>query len=256
MIRLAQNLQRQRKRRFQMSIPGWRDVVIAIAVLWGAVADAAGTGKADPPDPWFERALQEQRTASLDRLFDLYARSAEQGNPVAQYNIAMMYANGEAVNVDYQQAAYWFGKAASQALPAAQYRLGEMYLFGRGGLIKNINKAIELFEKASENGDADAQVNLAMMLATGDGVALDTARARYWLAQAIDGGHAAAADYLRLLQGAPSGRFTERQRMAFWDQQRTFWIDEAAKYGVREAEEALAPGAATPPGARSEPPRR
>ncbi len=220
----------------------WRWILIAVAMAAGAAVHASGAGKVGQADPWFEQALREQRTASLDRLFGLYARSAEQGNAVAQYNVAMMYANGEAVNVDYQQAAYWFGKSASQGLPAAQYRLGEMYYFGRGGLESDINKALNLFEKASLNGDADAQVNVAMMLATGDGVALDTARALHWLVLAIEGGHAAAPDLYRLLRDAPTGRFTEQQRVDYWDQQRIFWIDEAAAYGVREAEEALAPG--------------
>lgn len=217
-------------------------LLISVVLAACAVPHAWSAGRAGQTDPWFEQALQEQRTASLDRLFELYARSAEQGNAVAQYNVAMMYANGEAVNVDYQQAAYWFGKSASQGLPAAQYRLGEMYYFGRGGLENDVKKAIDLFEKAAISGDADAQVNLAMMLATGDGAPPDTARALYWLSRAVGGGHAAAPDWYRLLQEAPEGRFTQQQRAAYWDQQRTFWIDEAAAYGVREAEEALVPG--------------
>jgi TPR repeat protein len=215
----------------------WGGLLIPIVLAIGAAPHAAAAGKTDP---WFEQALQEQRTASLDRLFGLYARSAEQGNAVAQYNVAMMYANGEAVNVDYQQAAYWFGKSAQQALPAAQYRLGEMYYFGRGGLERNLKKAFDLFEKASENGDTDAQVNLAMMLAAADGVPLDTGRALHWLSRAVDGGHAAAPEYYQLLRTSPGGRVTEAQRSAYWDQQRTFWIEEAAEYGVREAEETSA----------------
>jgi TPR repeat protein len=102
-------------------------------------------------------------------------------------------------------------------LPAAQYRLGEMYYFGRGGLERNLKKAFDLFEKASENGDTDAQVNLAMMLAAADGVPLDTGRALHWLSRAVDGGHAAAPEYYQLLRASPGGRVTEAQRSAYWD---------------------------------------
>ena len=46
----------------------------------------------------------------------------------------MMYANGEAVNVDYQQSVYWFRKSADQRFAPAQLRLGELHYFGMGGL--------------------------------------------------------------------------------------------------------------------------
>lgn len=213
----------------------YRTAALLIAVL---VVYAVPAAAAEKSDPYYERALREQATASLAQLFEWYARSAELGNTAAQYNVAMMYANGEGVNVDYQQAAYWFGKAAAQEFPPALYRLGEMYYFGRGGLAGNLQRAVGLFQAASERGDADAQVNLAVLYGTGEGVTLDTGLARHWLDQARRGGQELALDYLNELNSAPGGAFTAAQRQAFWDQQRLFWIDGAADYGVREAQEA------------------
>ena len=204
-----------------------------LALSMGAAAAA------ERPDSHYQRALQVQHTASLAELFTLYARSAEGGYAPAQYNVAMMYANGESVNVDYQQAAYWFGRSAAQGFAPAQYRLGEMYYFGRGGLIKDLKKALQLFESASDQGDPDAQVNLAVLLGSGEGVALDTGRALELLAQARQAGHELAAPYRGLLAAAPDTGFTPEQQAAYWDRQRLFWIEEAATYGVREAEEAV-----------------
>ena len=187
-------------------------------------------------------AMELQDLASLDEQFELYARSAELGNAVAQYNIAMMYSNGEAVNVDYQQAAYWFRESAAQNFAPALYRLGEMHYFGRGGLAVDLDKAIELFEQAARRGDSDAQMNLAMLLGSGEGVPLDTARALHWMQEADGNGHPAAVEYREMLAASPGGRFSDETRRAYWEQQQTFWIDKAAEYGVREAEEAVAPG--------------
>ncbi len=39
---------------------------------------------------------------------NLFKRSAEQGAAEAQYNLAIMYTNGQGVNQDYQQAANWY----------------------------------------------------------------------------------------------------------------------------------------------------
>ncbi len=117
-------------------------------------------------DQLYEEAIRLHGSAKLEEVFSLYTRAAELGNAAAQYNIAMMYANGEAVNVDYQQAVYWFRKSASQQFAPAQYRLGELYFFGMGGLPEDTKTAGRLFKAAAEQGDPDAQVNLALLLGT------------------------------------------------------------------------------------------
>jgi len=40
-----------------------------------------------------------------------YIKSAEQGNPDAQVNLADMYAQGNGVDVDIEKAKYWLRKA-------------------------------------------------------------------------------------------------------------------------------------------------
>ena len=193
-------------------------------------------------DLYYQQAIRLHGSASVEEVFALYTKAAELGNAAAQYNIAMMYSNGEAVNVDYQQALYWFNKSASQQFPPAQYRLGELYFFGMGGLPKDTKSAKRLFNAAAEHGDIDAQLNLAILLGTGH--APDMEKALYWLTQAHEGGHESAQHYLELLQANGNGGFTESQGDAYWKQQEAFWIEMAAEFGVREAREAIA----RPPG--------
>lgn len=41
---------------------------------------------------------------------------AEQGDAEAQYNLALMYSNGEGVNKDNSEAEYWYRKAVEQGI--------------------------------------------------------------------------------------------------------------------------------------------
>jgi TPR repeat protein len=58
--------------------------------------------------------------------------SAEKGNPVAQNNLAALYATGEGVSKDLKAAALWYGKAAEQGYAVAQHNLGGMFETGQG----------------------------------------------------------------------------------------------------------------------------
>ena len=197
-------------------------------------------------DRLYERAVRQHGEVSVSEQFSLYARAAEAGHPVAQYNVAMMYANGEAVNVDYQQSAYWFLKSANQRFAPAQHRLGELRYFGMGGLAADPQAAARWFEAAAEQGDPDGCMNLAIMAGAGDVVPLDAGRALALLDCADDGAHELAGEYRELLQASPNSRFSASQQQAFWAQQRQYWVDMAAQFGVRDAEEAVTDGSPDP----------
>ena len=56
----------------------------------------------------------------------LYEKMAQLGYPDMQYRVGAMYANGQSVTRDYNQAAEWYSKAAAQGNMDAQYSLGVM----------------------------------------------------------------------------------------------------------------------------------
>ena len=61
-----------------------------------------------------------------------YRLSAEQGEALAQFNLAFSYANGQGVSQDYKEAAKWDRLSAEQGNAEAQYNLGLSYAKGQG----------------------------------------------------------------------------------------------------------------------------
>src|SRR5262249_26016362 len=58
--------------------------------------------------------------------------AADQGDAVAEYNLGLMYSEGQAVPQDYAEAAKWYRLAADQRYAQAQYNLGFLYASGQG----------------------------------------------------------------------------------------------------------------------------
>ncbi len=94
--------------------------------------------------------------------------AAEAGNPSAQYELGVRYADGRSVGRDAKVAALWLAKAADQGFAPAQYRLASFFEKGVG-VAQDKARAKKLYTQASEAGNPRAMHNLAVMLADGDG---------------------------------------------------------------------------------------
>lgn len=110
-------------------------------------------------------------------------KMAKQGHVVAQYNLGIMYGNGQGTSLDYKQSAKWFSKAAEQGDASAQYNLGVLYEHGQGVPL-NRNQAIKWYTKAAEQGDASAQHNLGVLYEDNQ----DYKQAINWYTKAADQG--------------------------------------------------------------------
>ena len=108
---------------------------------------------------------------------------AEQGDTEAQYDLGLMYANGEGVARDDEQAVRWFRLAAEQGDADAQFNLSFMYLNGEG-VPQDYEEAIRWFRAAAEQGLATAQFYLGFMYDSGRGVPRDEIQAHMWLSLA------------------------------------------------------------------------
>ena len=86
--------------------------------------------------------------------------------------------------------------AASRGLPRGIANLGLMYLNGRG-VTKDYDRALDLFRKAIELGDADAMFYLAVMYSQGLGLERDEDMAIVLLKRAAREGHVEARNRLR-----------------------------------------------------------
>ena len=98
-----------------------------------------------------------------------YRKSAEQGYAKAENNLGVMYEYGTGVAKDEDEAARWYRKAADQGFPQAQTNLGGLYEAGQG-VVKDLSKAVGWYRRAAEQGYARGQVNLGWMYANGRGV--------------------------------------------------------------------------------------
>ena len=63
---------------------------------------------------------------------DTVRQAAEQGDARAQFNLGIMYDNGEGVLKDEAEAVKWYRLAAEQDLANAQNNLGTAYTNGQG----------------------------------------------------------------------------------------------------------------------------
>jgi TPR repeat protein len=61
-----------------------------------------------------------------------FARAAACGDAYAQFNLGMMYKDGDGAPRDDVAACRWLERAARQRLAFAQNHLGSMYFLGRG----------------------------------------------------------------------------------------------------------------------------
>ena len=103
----------------------------------------------------------------------------KQGEPDAQYNLGIMFADGRGVAKDEQQALQWYRKSADQGDRLGQTNLGIRYHAGRGVPIDE-QQAAQWYRKAAEQGEKIAQLNLGAMYANGRGVAKDEQQAYFW----------------------------------------------------------------------------
>ena len=73
------------------------------------------------------------------------------GDAEAQYNLGLLYAQGDSLPQDAGRAAVWYRKAAEQGLAEARYSLGVLYHQGNG-VPKDAGQAASWVRKAAEQG--------------------------------------------------------------------------------------------------------
>lgn len=108
-----------------------------------------------------------------------FATLARQGDADAQFNLALLYADGKDLPRDYVKARYWHSKAARQGHPAAQYSLALMHHKGLG-IPQDYAETVSWYRMAAEQGHQAAQFNLAILYDEGLGITRDPVMAYVW----------------------------------------------------------------------------
>lgn len=166
-----------------------------------------------------DRRLDYNQFASWTR------KAAEQGYPIAQFNLSYAYAQGDGVERNDEEALRWMlrsaesgyarakpmlqrqnqirsqlrarredaedldrdRKAATDGDAKAQFTLAARYEDGRG-VDRDMKQAIEWYRKSAENGDRLAQGYLGVIYERGRGIKQDEAEAARWYRKAAEQG--------------------------------------------------------------------
>lgn len=150
---------------------------------------------------WADRVddgLDAYREGDYELAFEQWAAAAEQDDPVGQYNLAVLYYNGDGVETNYKKAHQWFLRSAKQGYADAQYDLGTMYMLGEG---TNQDYAVGLtwLRKSADQQYGPAMLELGKAYHHGTGLRQHLPSALRWYYQGQDAGADDAEELIEAL---------------------------------------------------------
>jgi len=113
-------------------------------------------------------AIGAMRSGNFAEAYCVLKPHAEAGDPEAQYNIGWMYLNGYGLAMNDSRALEWWERASDQGYIDASFSIAMLYSLGEGKVEKDMDKAIEYYLIAVEDGHEDAIMIIRSMLARND----------------------------------------------------------------------------------------
>jgi len=168
--------------------------------------------------------IREYTNLNYKKAFSYLYNSAEYGNPEAQFIIARMFAFGEGINKNEDDAIRWFEKSATQGHSWAQYYLGKLYLekgFRQKGiewLRKSFVNGITKAKYVIEEQDIDFMYYLGLSYLTGDKVKQDYLEASKFFHKAAIKGHSKAQFNLGMMYSKGDGVIQDNKKAVRWFQ--------------------------------------
>lgn len=101
-----------------------------------------------------------QPTHTEKKSFNYIHSFAKKGNSNAQFDLALLYLNGDGVKKDMRRAFKWFHRAARKNHVEAKFQMGLNFLNARG-VKRNSSLAAYWFKLSSKNGHKLARKYLA-----------------------------------------------------------------------------------------------
>lgn len=118
-----------------------------------------------------------EKVAFMSQKFEYAQRAAKQGNPIAQFDLGLMYAKGE-------------------------------------GVAQNSRLAFNWLHKAARKGHIEAKFYMGINFAKGIGVREQPELARYWFKLAAKAGHPKAVAHLASIERSMRMAYPENARVA------------------------------------------
>jgi uncharacterized protein len=114
-----------------------------------------------------------------------YLEGARGNDPLAQFQVAMLYETGRGIPKNSKKALSWYRRAAIRDNLQAQAHLGSIYFEGQQGQEIDLPEAFKWWRKASLQNHALSAYNLSHLYALGHGVSRDLVRAHALLEVAL-----------------------------------------------------------------------
>jgi TPR repeat protein/uncharacterized protein (UPF0335 family) len=131
---------------------------------------------------------EAERTRALRSARLSYDDATKRGYVSALNDLAVLYENGDGVEANGAQAVDLLKRAAQQGDPLAMYNLALHYRDGTNDVKRDVVQAAEWFAKSAESGSVSAMVELGDALINGRGQAQNPRRGLEWLQRAADAG--------------------------------------------------------------------
>lgn len=111
------------------------------------------------PEPNFSDLVEMYKRGEYEGALRGFQALANNGDVAAQYNLAVMYLNGQGTKYDEAEALRWFTKAAEQGDVRAQYNVAAMYINGTG-VPRDYVRAYKWFSVLASQGVKGSQATL------------------------------------------------------------------------------------------------
>lgn len=115
-------------------------------------------------DPAFAKIESLVKANDMTGAYQELEKLAKSGNPQAIYNLGYLTQTGQGTPQNEKKAIELYEASAKKDYPVANYVLGKSYMAGTLGLKQDTKKAKQYLEKASNQGFADASIDLAILL--------------------------------------------------------------------------------------------
>lgn len=168
------------------------------AVIWLREAAKNGYEGAKETLTEIREGLYDSQNAKVMQLL----RSAENGSAEAQYNLFLLFCDGNGVEQSYDEALKWCRAAADQGHSKAQLKLPTAFLGGKGIDCSEDAvhpEALEWLKTAARDGFPYAQYHIGCAYRDGRGLERSHDDARRWLQQAAENKYEGAKEALEAM---------------------------------------------------------
>lgn len=142
-----------------------------------------------------EEAYDTIRSGNPDKGYSMLLPLAEEGNPQAQYGIAILYKEGWGTEKDVHKAIEYYQKAAESGHLRAMFDLGLFYQSGHI-VSQDYTKAAKWYEQAAKRDYSAAMYGLGGLYFNGLGVEKNEEVGKAWYLKAAKAGYEPAIKFV------------------------------------------------------------